>query len=349
VAQTGQFFDRLHRPGNVHNSNGAAEFMRACFTEARAVLKNTIFESRLDSAFFNEEVLSGYNRHGVQFSASRLAVPFERFPALKGRAENSVGYVKKNLLAGLQIPDFAAIGPAAKHWLETIANVRIHGETRQKPVELFEQERSSLLRLPVHFMESRVLLSAAELNLFTLLAGQSWTSKQLSAKLNADPRGMTILLDALAAMGLISKREDIYHTIPDVGQYLVDHTPRSVLPMILHAAHLWEIWSDLTGIVRKAVPSKRYLTWDSDKMRAFVEAMHVLGAPLAEKIAVAVQPRKAAKLIDVGGASGTYTIAFLKAAPGMMATLFDRPEVISIARERISAEGMLDRVQLQRS
>jgi hypothetical protein len=85
VAQTGQFFDRLHRPGNVHDSNAAAEFMRACFSEARAVLKNTIFESQLDSAFFNEEVLSGYHRQGVQFSAS---VPFERFPALKGMVES---------------------------------------------------------------------------------------------------------------------------------------------------------------------------------------------------------------------------------------------------------------------
>jgi hypothetical protein len=85
VAQTGQFFDLLHRPGNVHDSNGAAEFMRACFTDARAVLKNTIFESRVDSAFFNEEVLSGYHRQRVQFSAS---VPFERFPALKAMVES---------------------------------------------------------------------------------------------------------------------------------------------------------------------------------------------------------------------------------------------------------------------
>jgi len=52
VAQTGQFFDLLHRPGNVHDSNGAAEFMLSCFEQARAGLKNTIFESRLDSAFF---------------------------------------------------------------------------------------------------------------------------------------------------------------------------------------------------------------------------------------------------------------------------------------------------------
>ena len=84
VAQTGQFFDLLHRPGNVHDSNGAAVFMLNCFTDAKAALKNTIFESRLDSAFFNKDVLLNYDRNHVKFSAS---VPFERFPQLKSMIE----------------------------------------------------------------------------------------------------------------------------------------------------------------------------------------------------------------------------------------------------------------------
>lgn len=66
----------------------------------------------------------------------------------KGRVENAVGYVKKNFLAGLHIPDFAAIAPAVRNWLDTIANVRIHGQTRQKPLHLFEKERPFLIPLP---------------------------------------------------------------------------------------------------------------------------------------------------------------------------------------------------------
>jgi hypothetical protein len=84
VAQTGQFFDLFHRPGNVHDSNGAAQFMLKCFTEARAALKDTFFESRVDSAFFNQEVLTGFNNQQVHFTAS---VPFERFTALKAMVE----------------------------------------------------------------------------------------------------------------------------------------------------------------------------------------------------------------------------------------------------------------------
>lgn len=66
----------------------------------------------------------------------------------KGRVENGVGYVKKNFLSGLELPEFSALGPAASLWLTTVANVRIHGETRQRPADLLKEELSSLSRLP---------------------------------------------------------------------------------------------------------------------------------------------------------------------------------------------------------
>jgi len=84
VSQTGQFFDLHHRPGNVHDSNGAPAFMMQCFDEARSKLKNTTFESRIDSAFFNKDVLCVLDRRNVKLTAS---VPFERFPQLKGMIE----------------------------------------------------------------------------------------------------------------------------------------------------------------------------------------------------------------------------------------------------------------------
>jgi transposase len=62
----------------------------------------------------------------------------------KGRVENGVGYVKKNFLNGLELLDFSAVNPAAQLWLDTIANVRSHGETHQRPVDLFKEEQSHL-------------------------------------------------------------------------------------------------------------------------------------------------------------------------------------------------------------
>ena len=68
----------------------------------------------------------------------------------KGRVENGVGYVKKNFLAGLELPDFSALNPAARQWLDTVANVRLHGETRETPSTLWHTERPSLHPLPMH-------------------------------------------------------------------------------------------------------------------------------------------------------------------------------------------------------
>src|SRR4029434_5021635 len=62
----------------------------------------------------------------------------------KGRVKNAVGYVKKNFLAGLELPDFGALNPAARQWLDTIANVRLHGETREQPTVLWQTERPAL-------------------------------------------------------------------------------------------------------------------------------------------------------------------------------------------------------------
>lgn len=79
VAQTGQFLDRLHRPGNVHDSNGAMAFARQCFQTVRSRLPKAILETRMDSAFFDEGHLSELARQSVEFTAS---VPFGRFPKL---------------------------------------------------------------------------------------------------------------------------------------------------------------------------------------------------------------------------------------------------------------------------
>jgi hypothetical protein len=70
--------------GNVHDSNGAADFMLNCFSQAKLHLKNTIFESRMDSAFFSKDILSIMSDKHVMFTAS---VPFERFPELKNMVE----------------------------------------------------------------------------------------------------------------------------------------------------------------------------------------------------------------------------------------------------------------------
>ena len=85
IAQTGQVLDVWHRPGNVHDSNGATAFILACVREIQAILPHCIIEARMDSAFFSDDIVSLLDTEGVQFT---ISVPFERFTALKALIEN---------------------------------------------------------------------------------------------------------------------------------------------------------------------------------------------------------------------------------------------------------------------
>ena len=97
-----------------------------------------------EKALFNPRYLDMAAHYGFQPVACNVRKGNE-----KGRVENGVGYVKKNFLNGLEIPSFAAIHPAAIQWRDTVANVRIHGETHRRPIDLFAEEKPRLRPLPV--------------------------------------------------------------------------------------------------------------------------------------------------------------------------------------------------------
>jgi hypothetical protein len=84
IAQTGQVFDFLHRPGNVHDSRGAGEFILQCLEWIRATLPGVQIEVRMDSAFFSDAIATLLHKAGVEFT---ITVPFRRFVELKSRVE----------------------------------------------------------------------------------------------------------------------------------------------------------------------------------------------------------------------------------------------------------------------
>ena len=197
-------------------------------------------------------------------------------------------------------------------------------------------------------MASRVLLSGAELDLFTLLAEKPLSAEDVAAATGARLRGVVILLDALSALGFLVKKDGWYHSEPPVAALLSATAPGSILPMVLHMATVWQNWSQITDIVlgktMAGLETKGALAKDNRK--AFIGAMHVAAAKAAPKIVAAINPGQARRLLDVGGGSGSYTLAMLSAVPEMRATLFDLPPVIEMARDRVQAADMLDRVEL---
>ena len=111
----------------------------------------------------------------------------------KGRVESGVKYVKQNFLAGLEITDFAPMNPAGRIWQETVANVRIHGETKRRPVDMFAEELAQLQPLPVNPYDTCVVRSASVSNQCRVVVDTNrysvpprYASSQLILKLYAD-------------------------------------------------------------------------------------------------------------------------------------------------------------------
>jgi hypothetical protein len=103
IPQLGQVLDIHHRSGNVHDSNGAIEFMRECRQGIWARLPNVRIEARFDSAFFQEALLTDLDADGVEFTGS---VPFERFPELKQCIEAVAAWTRINATWSFAVCDW---------------------------------------------------------------------------------------------------------------------------------------------------------------------------------------------------------------------------------------------------
>ncbi len=195
------------------------------------------------------------------------------------------------------------------------------------------------------FMKSRVILTGAELDIFTRLDLTSDTLSGLTKKTGFNRRALERLLDALAALGFLEKEKGVY-SLTEKGAVLSSRHVDSVLPMVLHMNSLWDTWGDLSRIVRKGTRGRRKHKdrRDPGTLAAFIGAMDVVGRDLSVELIESYDPGNCRKLLDVGGASGTYTIAFLRKHPMFKATIFDRDSVIPMARARIQKEGLTGRV-----
>ena len=122
-------------------------------------LKSAVLKRLVGVApIFNPKYL-GFSRHwGFEITPCNVASGWE-----KGRVENGVGYVKKNFLAGQDFIDFSAVQPAAQLWVDTVADVREHGATHRRPIDMFAQERPHLQPLnPTGFDLARINTGACK-------------------------------------------------------------------------------------------------------------------------------------------------------------------------------------------
>ncbi|MBF0567313.1 MAG: methyltransferase domain-containing protein [Nitrospirae bacterium] len=187
------------------------------------------------------------------------------------------------------------------------------------------EDISTLKGLIGGFRQSRILFTANNLRVFDFL-NKPKSAKVISAKLGADVRAMSILLDALVSMGLIKKNGSLYENLPISSEYLQSGRPEYQGDIISHYDTLWNNWSGLDNVVKTGSPNRAAANHES-----FIRGMHNLSVMKAKSVIDFIDLSGMKTAIDIGGGPGTYTIEL--AGRGIDVTLFDRPDTIAIAKE----------------
>ena len=194
------------------------------------------------------------------------------------------------------------------------------------------------------FMASRVILTAVELNVFGALADGQRSSASVSETLNTDPRATDRLLNALVVQGLLVKEGGSFRPSEAAEECLVPGLPGYAADGLMHTAHLWYTWTNLTEAVRTGKAPVREEATSASRADAFIAAMHHNALTRAPMVAGAVDLTGVERLLDIGGGSADYSMAFCRAKGDLTASVFDLPDICPITQGYIDRAGMTGRV-----
>jgi predicted O-methyltransferase YrrM len=210
-----------------------------------------------------------------------------------------------------------------------------------------EKDADYIHQLARAFFRSRILLTAYELDVFTTLGEESKTSAEVAAALGTDARATDRLMNALAVLDLLEKEGDRFANAEAAARYLVAGKPE-YMAGLGHTVNLWDSWSTLTGAVRAGTSVFERPTGEAGERRTdfFIAAMHYGGSARAERLVALLEPEGMERVLDVGGGSGAYAMAFVRARDGITATVFDLPRVTPLTRSYIEEAGLSDKINV---
>ena len=203
----------------------------------------------------------------------------------------------------------------------------------------------NILGISGSYWASCTLHAGVKLGIFTALGNKRLTSGDIAQKLNGDKRGVTVLLNALAAMNLLVKDDDHYFNTPVAAAFLSQDSPQYIGHMIMHHHNLVASWSQLDQAVRTGEPVRAKASKKNEKWReSFLMGMFNMAMILAPRLVKGIDLSKRRYLLDLGGGPGTYAIHFCLDNPQLKAAVFDLPTTRPFAERTIEKFGLTGRV-----
>ena len=196
------------------------------------------------------------------------------------------------------------------------------------------------------FQRSRIILTAFELDIFTFLGEGSHSAAAIAEELHLNEGATERLLNVLVALEFLKKNNEKYSNTEDSLKYFAKNSP-AYLAGLMHSNHLWNTWSHLTEVVKTGEPAHNTEINDrgDEWLNAFIHAMHDRGKKQAPGQVAKIDLTNVNSVLDVGGGSGCFSMAFLNRKPEMRAVVFDLPNVVPILKKIIEAEGFAGRIE----
>lgn len=209
-----------------------------------------------------------------------------------------------------------------------------------------------VIELSMAFYGSRALMSALELGLFTALAENPSPRSVIEEKVGLHSRVSADFLDALVALGLLTRDGDAYANSPLTERFLVRGQGTYVGGFAeMGGASLYPLWMRLTDLLRTGEPQIppggdffKGLYSRPDAARKFMDAMDAFNGDIARVLSEEADWAGYRTLVDVGGARGDLAVRLVSRHPDLSAVTFDLPPVEPLFDERVEAAGTGGRV-----
>ncbi len=213
-----------------------------------------------------------------------------------------------------------------------------------------------IMQLGLGFMASRTLLTAAELGLFTKLAGNPMNGEALSRALGLHPRGSRDFLDTLVALGLLERNSQIYSNSPETDFFLDRGKPSYIGGLLeMCSARLYPFWGSLTEGLQTGKPQNEIKSGEGnafdaiysspERLRGFLQAMTGLSMGSARAMAEKFPWQQYKTFADAGGAQGGVAVQIALRHLHLSGIVFDLAAVKPLAEEYIGSFGLGDRVR----
>jgi SAM-dependent methyltransferase len=201
-----------------------------------------------------------------------------------------------------------------------------------------------IMRLASGFMAAKHLFAASELGLFEALAGSPATIDALAARVGLTRRAARISADAMVALGLLERDGEQYRNSETAEVFLTGRTPADLRPFLKFWDKIsYPAWSNLADALGSGPPQEIFELDDSLQEIASLGIEAILAGP-SSALPEVFDFAGCQRLLDVGGGTGSWSIAIARRYPHLAATVLELPTVAEIANQQIAAARLAPRV-----